>query len=257
MTWARISRGCAGKETKMPPADKHGSTNKPTSDPTTHLNNGDELEQNGEMASPEPQPKFRALGKYVSEENMEHLSREARGLAKQGKALAEKFVREDLRDLSVRAEVARRGAKAQLESQIKRIEPKAEQLGTKIGGQFKRARKEVEDLGDATKGRWEKVKLFVRSHRLAILVGLIALIFVVSGHPEYILYTLLHLVMIFFATAHTIIGLLSLIFDSLFEIELFSSMGYALYNVTYAFYFEAFYITDSIMIWLKWIHIFT
>jgi hypothetical protein len=252
-----VSKRCARKEIKMAPTDKHDSTKIPISNPTNRESNRGELEKNGDMASQESKLGLGALGEYLSEENLERFGRETGELAAQSKAKAERFVHGDLRDLANRAKDVRRDVKTQFESQIAKIEPKAERLGTKIGGGIRHVRPQVEDLSDTTKGYWKTVKLFLRRHRWALLIGLITLVFIVTGHPEYILYTLLHLVMIIFATAHTIIGILSIIFDNLFEIELFSSLGYAVYNVTYAFYSTAFYITDSIMIWLQWIHIFT
>ena len=127
------------------------------------------------------------------------------------------------------------GFTEQLERKIEELEPKARQLGADASARFEYALAETEKLAVTSRTYWQKFTKFLKKYRWAILTGLVSLVFIATGHPEYILYTLLHLVMIVFAAAHTAIGVLSLIFDNLFGIEIFSSIGYALYNITYAF----------------------
>ena len=220
-------------------------------------NSASEVKADEHVASPSFKPKIGTLGEYLSEENMERLGRRAKDFADHGKARAEKFVQEDLHNLTELANGARRDVKAELERKFEEMQPKAKQLGAEASVRLERAQTEAEKLAATSKGYWQNFKQLLKKYRLAILVGLFSLAFIATGHPEYILYVLLHLVMILFAAAHTILGILSFIFDNLFEIELFSSMGYALYNVTYAFYAPAFGITNTVVIWLQWIHIFT
>jgi hypothetical protein len=241
----------------MAPPDKPNVTKTPVPNPTKHEKSPSEVESRGHKPSQELEPRLGVLAGYLSEEKMERFGREARSFADQGKAKAGKFVQEDLRDLAKWAEGTRRDVKVELKKQVEEMGPKAKQLGTNVGARLEHAQAEADKLAVTSKIHRERVKQFLKKYRMAILVGLISLIFVATGHPDYILYTLLHLVMIVFAAAHTIIGILSIIFDNLFRIELFSSIGYALYNVTYAFYAPAFSVTDSVVIWLQWIHIFT
>jgi hypothetical protein len=241
----------------LAPPDKPDNSTTPSPEPKKHDNNASEVKADEQVASPSFEPKLEALGEYLSEENMERLGRGARAFADHGKARAEKFVQEDLHNLTELANGARRDVKAELERKIEEMQPKAKQLGAEASARLERAQTEAEKLAVTSKGYWQNFKQLMKKYRLAILVGLVSLVFIAIGHPEYILYALLHLVMIVFAAAHTIIGILSLVFDNLFGIELFSSMGYALYNVTYAFYAPAFGITNTVVIWLQWIHIFT
>lgn len=241
----------------MAPPDKPEITNDPAPDPTKNENGASELESHRQRDCQELEPQPVALAEFFSEESLERLGRGARSLADRGKAKAEKFVQDDLRELANWAEGARRDVKAELDRHVEEIEPKAKQLGEKVSTRLERAQVEANNLAVTSKSHLGRGKQFLKKNRWAILVVLVSLVFIATGRPEYILYALLHLVMMVFAAAHTIIGILSFIFDNLFGVELFSSIGYALYNITYAFYAPAFSVTDSVVIWLQWIHIFT
>ena len=237
--------------------DELDASKTPTPKPRPRENDVSEVKAHGDMASQSFEPKHGALGEYINEVNMERLGREAGEIVYHGKARAEKFFQEGLRNLTELADGARKDAKAELERKIEELEPKARQLGADASARFEYALAETEKLAVTSRTYWQKFTKFLKKYRWAILTGLVSLVFIATGHPEYILYTLLHLVMIVFAAAHTAIGVLSLIFDNLFGIEIFSSIGYALYNITYAFYAPAFAITNTVVIWLQWIHIFT
>ena len=241
----------------MAPSDKPDNSTTPSPKLQKHDNNTSEVKTDEQVASPSLEPKRGALGEFLSEVNMERLGRGARAFANHGKARAEKFVEEDFHNLTELANGARKDVKAELERKIEEMQPKVNRLGTEASARLERAQTEAEKLAVTSKGYWQNFKQLLKKYRLAILVGLVLLVFMATGHPEYILYSLLHLAMIVFAAAHTIIGILSLIFDNLFGIELFSSIGFALYKVTYELYATAFGITKSVMIWLQWIHIFT
>lgn len=241
----------------MTPPDKPDLTKMPVPNLAKHERSFSEAESHGQMDSQEPKPRFGAIEGYLSEENMERFGRQVRIFAGQSQVKAEKFVQEDLRDLAEWAEVKRGNVKLELKKQVGEVGPKAKQLGTSFGARIEHVQAEADRLAVTSKTHWEKVKQFLKKYRMAILIGLISLIFIATGHPEYILYTLLHLVMILFAAALAIIGILSMIFDNLFGIEFFSSIGDALYNITYAFYAPAYSATESVVIWLRLIHIFT
>jgi hypothetical protein len=240
----------------LAPPDKPDYSTTPCPAPKKHDNNASEVKAEEQVASPSLDLKLGALGDYLSEENMERLGRGARAFAGHGTARAEKFVKEDLQNLTELANGARRDAKAELERKIAEMHPKAKQLGAEANAKLVRAQTEAAKLAVTSKGHWQNFNKLLKKYRFAILVGLVSLAFIATGHPEYILYALLHLVMFVFALVYTIIGTGELIFDNLLGIELFSFIGDAFYNVIYAFYAPAYYTTNTVVIWLQWIHIF-
>jgi hypothetical protein len=73
---------------------------------------------------------------------MESLGRGARAFADHGKATVERFVEEDLQNLTELASEARKDAKAKLERKIKEMQPKANQLGAETSARLERTQTE-------------------------------------------------------------------------------------------------------------------
>ena len=240
----------------MAPHDKPDTSAAPSPELKKHDNYAIEEEADEQVTRPSMDLKLGTVGEYFNEENMESLGRGARAFADHGKARVERFVEEDLQNLTELASEARKDAKAKLERKIEEMQPKANQLGAEASARLERAQTEAKKLAVTSKGYWLNFKQLLKKYRFVILVGLVSLAFIATGHAEYILYALLHLVMFVFALVYTIIGLGELIFDNLFGIELFSFIGDAFYNVIYAFYAPAYNTTNTVVIWLQWIHIF-
>jgi hypothetical protein len=192
----------------------------------------------------------------LSEENIQKLGQKVGIMSGQSKAKLGKFIQEDLKAVNAWASDAHGDIKSKIEGEAKKVGPKVKKIQKDVGSGFTKAQIEADKLANVSKNKLSNFKSFIWKYRFLILIFLISLIFFSIGRPEYILYIIFHVVMIIFAAIHTLIGILSLIFDNLFGIEFFMFLHDLLYTITYMFYMVAFKFTNSVEIWLQLIHIF-